>query len=107
MGPVFYRAHFLICSIPCKARRLKNAGESRFPQRACGLVGSKRGQTRAGKMRCKKERRKALGRMEAERPHKGQESKGKRAVKGMLAKRKERKRGWDPGTVRPRTMAGK
>ena len=58
-------------------------------------------------MRCKKERRKALGRMEAERANKGKESKGKRAVKGMLAKRKERKRGWDPGAIGPRTMAEK
>ena len=43
----------------------------------------------------------------AKRPRKGKESKGKRAVKGMLAKRKERKRGWDPGAVGPRTMAEK
>ncbi len=47
----------------------------------------------SSRMRCKKGRWKALGRMEAERANKGKESKGKRAVKGMLAKREERKKG--------------
>ena len=50
----------------------------------------------------------SLGSMEGEAAPQGEgEPRGRRAVKGMLAKRKERKRGWDPGAVGPRTMAEK